>query len=142
MVNDADLNQLAYKAFAWPDEIRGVRFAIIPEGIRVTGTYQQFVGIPFQILWQLSVAEGKVIARIERVKAGFMSLGLLKRYLLNLIAAATSMVTRDEMLILDVDALFMDKGWPLRVNLSSMRCSYGNLTLESCKSGSYEDRSP
>ena len=83
----------------------------------------------------MSVSEGKVTARIERVKAGFLSLGFVKRYLLNLIAAVTRTEIRDEMLVLDVDALLADNGWPVRVNLISMRCMYGILILESREPG-------
>lgn len=130
-VNDVDLNRLASQAFVWPEAIRDVRFAVMPEGVRVTGIYQQFIRIPFQMLWQLSVSEGKVIARIERVRTGFISVGFIKDYLLNLIAAATNIVIRNRMLVFDIDVLLADKGWPVRVNLISIRCVLGSLILES-----------
>lgn len=130
-VNDADLNQLAFQTFVWPDAIRDVRFEVIPEGIRVTGTYRQFIGIPFHMLWHLSVSEGKVIARIDRVRAGFLRIGFIKEYLLNLIAAATNIVIRDQMLVVDVDAILADHGWPVRLNFTSIHCTFGSLILES-----------
>jgi hypothetical protein len=130
-VSDADLNQLASRSFIWPDSIREVRFAVMPEGLRVTGVYQQFIGIPFQILWHLSVFEGKVIGRIEGVRAGFISIGFIKKYLLNLIAAATNIEMHNGMLVFDVDAVLADKGWPIRANLTSVRCTPGSLILES-----------
>jgi hypothetical protein len=130
-VNDTDLNRLASKTLVWPDAIRNVHFAVVPEGVRVRGVYQQFIGISFQMLWQLSVSEGKVISRIERVRAGFISVGFLKEYLLKLIAAATNIAIRDGMLVFDVDAILADKGWPVRLNLSSIRCTLGSLILES-----------
>ncbi|HET9298185.1 MAG TPA: hypothetical protein VFP18_14940, partial [Candidatus Binatia bacterium] len=102
-----------------------------PEGVRVTGVYQQFIGISFQMLWQLSVSEGKVIGRIERVRAGFISVGFFKEYLLKLIAARTNIAIRDGMLVFDVDGILADKGWPVRLNLSSIRCTLGSLILES-----------
>ena len=138
-VNDADLNQLANKTFSWPDAIRNVRFAIVPEGIRVIGTYQRFIAIPFHVLWQVSVSEGKVIGRIERLKAGFLTLGFLKPSLLNVVAAATGIAVRDEMLILDIDALLADHGWPVRVNLSSIDFNYGSLVLKSCEPGAVDE---
>jgi hypothetical protein len=134
-VNDADLNRLASRTFSWPDTIRNVRFAVVPEGIRVIGTYQRFIAIPFHVLWQVSVSEGRVIGRIERLKAGFLSLGFLKPYLLNVVSAATGIAIRDEVLILDVDALLADHGWPVRINLSSIGFNYGSLFLESCEPG-------
>jgi hypothetical protein len=130
-VNDEDLNRLASRAFVWPYAIRRVHFSVIPEGVRVTGVYQQYIGIPFQMLWQLSVYEGKVIGRIERVRAGFISVGFFKDYLLKLIAAATNIAIRNGMLVFEVDAVLADKGWPVRVNLTSIRCTLGSLILES-----------
>jgi hypothetical protein len=130
-VNDLDLNRLASQTLVWPDAIRNVHFAVVPEGVRVTGVYQQFIGISFQMLWQLSVSEGKVIGRIEQVRAGFLSVGFFKEYLLKLIAAATNIAIRDGMLVFDVDAILADKGWPVRLNLSSIRCTLGHLILES-----------
>ena len=138
-VSEADLNQLANKTFSWPDAIRNVRFSIVPEGIQVIGTYKQIIAIPIYVLWQVSVCEGKLVARIQRLKTGFLSLGFLKLYLLNLIAAATGIAIRDAMLILDLDALLADKGWPVRVNLTSISFNYGSLVLESYAPGSLHE---
>jgi hypothetical protein len=130
-VSDADLNHLAYRTFVWPEAIRDVYFAVTPEGIRVTGIYQRIIGIPFQMLWQLSISEGKLVARMERLRAGFINIGLIKEYLQNLIAAATNIVILNGMLVFDVDALLADKGWPVRLNFTSIRCTLGSLILES-----------
>jgi hypothetical protein len=130
-MNDADLNQLASQCFVWPEAIRDIRFAVTQEGVRVTGVYQEFIGIPFQMLWHLSVFEGKVIGRIEAVRAGFINVGFIKKYLLNIIAGATNIELRDGMLVLDADTLLADKGWPIRANLTSVRCTPGSLILES-----------
>jgi hypothetical protein len=130
-VSDADLNQLAYRTFVWPEAIRDVQFAVTPEGIRVTGIYQRIIGIPFQMIWQLSISEGKLVARMERLRAGFINIGFIKEYLQNLIAAATNIVIHNGMLVSDVDALLADKGWPVRLNFTSIRCTLGSLILES-----------
>jgi len=132
VATEADLNELAPKIFSWPDAIRDLRFSFIPEGIRASGTYQQLFGIRFQTLWQVSVSEGKVVARLEELKAGPLSLGFVKGYLLDAIAAATTVLElRDDTLSFDVNALLQDKGWPVRTNLTSIRCAYGSLTVES-----------
>src|SRR5688572_25761113 len=130
-VSDADLNQLASRIFVWPDAIRDVGFAVTPEGVRVTGIYQQFIRIPFQMLWQLSVSQGKVIGCIERLTAGFISLGFFKEFLLMHIAAPTNIAIHNGMLVFHVDALLADNGWSVRLNFVSIRCTLGNLILES-----------
>jgi hypothetical protein len=132
IVTEADLNELASRICSWPDAIRNVRFAVIPEGIRVSGTYETGVGIPFQMLWQVSVSEEKVVARLGKLKAGFLSLGWVKHYLLQAIAAATTILElRDETLVFDVDVLLQGQGLPLRTHLTSLRCDYASLTVES-----------
>jgi hypothetical protein len=132
VATEADLNALACQIFPRLDRIRDLRISIIPEGIRASATYQQLFGIRFQTLWQVSVLEGKVVARLEELKAGPLSLGFVKGYLLDAIAAATTVLElRDETLSFDVNALLQDKGWPVRTNLTSIRCAYGSLTVES-----------
>ena len=126
------MNALACQMFPRLERIRDLRISIIPEGIRASGTYQQLFGIRFQTLWQVSVLEGKVVARLEELKAGPLSLGFVKGYLLDAIAAATTVLElRDDTLSFDVNALLQDKGWPVRTNLTSICCAHGSLTVES-----------
>jgi hypothetical protein len=132
VATEADLNELASQIFPRIERIRDLRISIVPEGIRVRGTYQQLFGIRFQTLWQVFVSQGKVVARLAELKAGSLSLNFLKAYLLDTIAAAATMLElRDETLLFDVNALLQDKGWPVRTNLTSIRCDYGSLTVES-----------
>ena len=132
VATEADLNELASQIFPRIERIRDLRISIVPEGIRVRGTYQQLFGIRFQTLWQVFVSQGKVVARLAELKAGSLSLNFLKTYLLDTIAAgATVLELRDETLLFDVNALLQDKGWPVRTNLTSIRCDYGSLTVES-----------
>lgn len=132
VATEADLNELALKFFPRLDAIRDLRIAVVPDGIRVSGTFQKLISMHFQTLWQLSVTEGKVTARLGKVKAGVLSLGLAKPYLLDAIARATTVLElRDETLFLNVDRLLEEKGWPIRTNLTSIHCDYGSLTVKS-----------
>jgi hypothetical protein len=132
VATEADLNELAAKMAPRLNAIRDLRLGIIPEGIRVSGTYQALFGFPFLTLWQVSVSEGKVVARLATLKAGPLSLGLVKGYLLDAIAeAATVLELRDDALVFDVNALLQEKGWPVRTNLTAIRCDHGTLTIES-----------
>ncbi len=132
VATEADLNELASQIFPRIERIRDLRISIVPEGIRVRGTYSQLFGIRFQTLWQVFVSQGKVVARLAELKAGSLSLNFLKTYLLDTIAAAATVLElRDETLLFDVNALLQDKGWPVRTNLTSIRCDYGSLTVES-----------
>lgn len=132
VATEADLNELADKIAPRLNAIRDLRLAIIPEGIRVSGTYQTLFRFPFLTLWQVSVSEGKVVARLAKLKAGPLSLGLVKGYLLDTIAGAANVLElRDDALIFSIDALLREKGWPVRTNLTAIRCDYGTLTIES-----------
>jgi hypothetical protein len=132
VATEADLNELASQILPRIERIRDLRIAIVPEGIRVSGTYQQLFGIPFRTLWQVSVSQGKVVTQLTELKAGALSLSFVKGYLLDAIAAAATVLElRDETLLFDVDAVLQEKGWPVRTNLTSIRCDYGSVTLES-----------
>ena len=85
-------------------EIRSLTFVATEADL--SGTYQQVFGIRFQTLWQVSVSQGKVVARLAELKGGSLSLNFLKAYLLDTIAAAATMLElRDEALLFDVNAL-------------------------------------
>jgi hypothetical protein len=131
-VTEGDLNELASKVFSHNDKIDGLRISLIPQGVRISGAYQAALRIPFETVWELSVCAGKVSARLSTLKAGALSVGMAKGYVLKAIAAAAAMLELDgDMLLLDVDSLLRQKGFPVRTNLKSVRCDYGSLILES-----------
>lgn len=135
VATESDLNVLAFKFLPPHEKVRGLRIGIVPQGVRVTGTYDSAIAIPFETLWELLVCEGKLAARLLTLKAGFLSVGLAKSYVVGAIAAAVRMVElREDMLLVDVDALFRDRGLPLRINLGAIRCDYGSLVIESGRS--------
>lgn len=138
LVTETDLNGFLGRC-SFPDVIRDLRIAVLPEGIRVRGIYRTVIGIPFEMLWQVSAAEGTVIARLGSLKAGFLPLGLLKSYFLGAVAGVAELVElRNDTLVIDVDRLLQDRGLPLRANLTAIRCADGSLTVESRSRGAGE----
>ena len=132
VATEADVNDLAAKLFPAKGNVRDVRINLAPPGIRVTGKYQTVIGIPFETLWEISILDGRIAARLRKLKAGALSLGLAKGYVLDAIADTVGMVElRDESLLFDLDAFLCEKGMPLRTNLSSVRCDTGHLIIES-----------
>ena len=135
LASDADLNEIVSRFLPRQKKIDDVHLAIIPEGVRVTGTYHAAVGVPFAGLWSVFVHEGKLAARLASIKAGPFSLGLAKSSIVRAIAAAVPMLElRGDLLLLDVDALICEKVLPLRTNLKSIACDYGTLVIESGRS--------
>ncbi|MGH7930378.1 MAG: hypothetical protein ACREQV_21615 [Candidatus Binatia bacterium] len=132
IVTEGDLNELASRVLPQLDKLDDLRISLISQRIRVTGTYRAAIGIPFETVWEVSVCEGKLGARLLTLKTGFLSLGLAKEYALKAIAAAARMLElRGDMLLLDADLLLREKGLPVRTNFTSVRCDYGSLILES-----------
>lgn len=67
-------------------------------------------------------ADGKIAARLEKLKGGPLSLGLIKSYLLDAIAPKMpALEIRDKTLLFDLDSFVRDKGLPLRTHLTSIR---------------------
>jgi hypothetical protein len=135
VVTEADLNNLMRKFVVFPDSVRDLRIAIVPHGIVMNGIYQTLIAIPFQLLWCVSMTNGRIDGHLEKLKAGPISLSLLKRFVVDAIAGATSALeVRGDTLVLDIDELLQEEGWPLRVNLSSITCDEGRVTIESSAS--------
>jgi hypothetical protein len=131
VVTEADLNALAPRFLAQIEKVRDISVAIVPQGIHVRGTYDAALPIPFDALWEVLVWQGNLAARLGRLKTGFLSLGLVRSYVVSAIAGAARIIGRhSDMLLLDVDALLAAKGVPLQTNLSSIQCHWGKLVIE------------
>ena len=137
VVTDDDLNEWVTKLFGQSEHIRLLPLAFVPEGIRITGIYRTAVEVPFETLWGLSIHDGKIVAQLQKLKVGALSLGLAKGYVLKAIASRMRRVElRGDTLVCDVDLLLKEKGISLRTNLKSMRCDHGRLIVESgCGAG-------
>ncbi len=136
VATESDLNDLALKFLPPREKVRGLRIGIVPQGVRVSGTYQTAIAIPFETLWEVLVCDGKLGARLLTLRTGFLSMGLAKSYVVGAIAAGADRIVemREDILLVDIDALCRDRGLPLRTNLSSVRCDYGSLIIESSQS--------
>lgn len=136
VVRESDLNELAAAFLPQTANLCDLRISVVPEGIRVSGTYETIVRVRFETLWQVSVSEGKVVAMLQKLETGILSLGLVKGYLLRTIARAMDMLElRADKLLLDVDLLLRERGVQLRTNLTRIRCDDGILTIESGEAG-------
>jgi hypothetical protein len=134
LVTEQELNDLMAKLIPPMEKVRNLRLKLLPEGISISGTYQTLIGVSFETLWEVFIQEGKIAARLQRLKTGGLGMGLLKGYLLQVIAAASPMIEiQSDTLLLDLDRLLEQKGLPLRTNLTALRCSEGHLTIESVR---------
>jgi len=83
IVTEDDLNEWTPRILFRLGSVRELHLAVTPEGIRISGTYQKLFGVRFLTLWQVSVSDGKVVAWVEKFRAGALSLSFVKGYLLD-----------------------------------------------------------
>jgi hypothetical protein len=134
MVTENELNRLAAELLPKVERIRDLYVKVVPEGVAISGSYQSFIALRFETLWEVFVHEGKIGARLTTVKTAGLPMSLLRGYLTRVIASATTLIeVEGETLLFDLDLLLAAKGLPLRTNLTALRLSYGSLVIESGK---------
>jgi len=133
-ISEQDLNDLAKRHLPSNLPVEELRFEVIPEGLRIRGEYPLLVQVKFETLWELSVREGKVLARLVQLRTLGMPMGPLKGMVLNLLA---SYVPKEEWLKMEADAVLVDveqflgrEGLQARLNLSAVRCQAGSIQIE------------
>src|SRR5207247_10562556 len=103
--------------------VEEVRIAVTPDGVVIKGEYPLLVTVSFETLWELSVAEGKLVARLARLRTLGMPMTVLKSAVLGAIAAAARsedwlQVDKDTVR-LDIDRALAKEGLRARTNLTA-----------------------
>ena len=128
-------------------EVRDLRVRLAAEGVYVAGTYEmRIVDLPFESLWQLSVLQGKLAARLATFQplgslagkalglTGFFKKGSLSTLLMQALADALrpneAFQVDGDTLLCDLDRLLTDQGFVARTRLTAVRCDAGNLVIE------------
>jgi hypothetical protein len=142
LITEEDLNEVVVNRLPEDPEVRKLRIQLAPEGVYVTGVYQMVFNVPFETLWELAVAEGKLTARLSGFKAMGLPVSLFKSMLMNVVSEAVSPIdaieTEDDTLRLDLERLLAGEGFSVRANLSGVRCHAGCLILEAGTNGEYQ----
>lgn len=132
VATETELNYLMVKLVPEMKNIRDLHLKLLHTGVSVSGTYQTVIGVPFETLWEVFIQDGKIAARLKGLRTGAFGIGLLKGYVIDAIASATSIVAvQGETLLFDVDLFLERKGVPLRTNLTAVRYGNGSLLFES-----------
>jgi hypothetical protein len=131
LITEPELNALAARLANHNDAMHGLRIQLSPQGIQIAGTYNMMISLPFESLWQISVSEGKLRARLADLRTAGLPMGVFKTPLLRSIAAKTSCLRADgDAVLLDLDILLKDRAGSIRTHLSAVRCAQGTLTVE------------
>ena len=139
LVPEDMLTRIATEALPPDVKVKDVRVHIKPEGAQVTGAYEMFFAVPFETLWDLSVRDGKILARLANVKVARLGAGMVKGVLLGILADAAKQVPGLQLdgdtLVVDVDRGRASRGYDVRTNLKTVQCLGGSLLIESSTQG-------
>jgi hypothetical protein len=142
LVTEEDLNEVVVNRLPEDPELRKLRVQLAPEGMYVTGVYHMVINVPFETLWELGVAGGKLTARLIGFKAMGLGATIFKSMLMNVVCDAVSPIdaieTDDDTLRLDVERLLAKEGLTVRVNLTAVRCYFGHVVLEASANGDHQ----
>jgi hypothetical protein len=134
LVTEQDLNALLKKYLPADQPLENVTIRIAPEGIYVSGEYPLFVRVAFETLWAPDIQAGKVIARLEGLKAMGLPATLFKSAVMKVIEDAVekeNWLTFDgDAVVADVDRLLAGEGIKVKTNLRAVRCQAGTLLIE------------
>ena len=136
-VSEQALNELLARQLPADAPVEELRIAVTPEGLIVKGEYPLLVTVSFETLWELSVADGKVVARLARLRTLGMPMQVLRSVVMSAIAAAARsedwLHVDSETVRIDVDRALAREGLRARTNLTAVRCEPGVLVVEAAR---------
>jgi len=130
-----DLNNLIAKHLDNGEPIRDLKVRLLPEGIRVSGTYPvAFFNVRFDTMWALSVRGREVAARLADLSVAGAPAGLVRGTLLEMLSASVAReewarVEGDSVLV-EPDVLLGRLGLVSRTHLTAVRCEAGRIVIE------------
>ena len=135
VVTDADAIRLLTQ-FAPKDlEARNLSVRFTPDGVRITGdTPALLFTVSFETLWEVTLVDGAVVARLSSLKVAGMPAGKLRGVLLKMlrdaVAGRPGIVFEGETVTVNVNEVLRSHRVPLEVTLSAVRCAEGRLSIE------------
>jgi hypothetical protein len=135
MVREDEINEYLPQAVPPDAGVENLRVRLAPEGVVIQGSYPTvFMKIAFETLWTVSVADGRLHARLTNVKVAGLPAGLLRGVLLKVIRDATAkqpgFSVAEDALVLDVGQLLQERKVPVHVNLTAVHCGPGHVVIE------------
>jgi hypothetical protein len=135
LVREEEVNQHLPQLLPPESSVQNLRVRLTPEGVVVQGDYPTFmVKVSFETLWAVSVADGKVQARLASVKVAGLPAGMLRKVLLRALHDETSqlpgVLVEEEALWIDVAELLKARHIPLTLRVTAVRCGTGEAVIE------------
>ncbi|MCI0456362.1 MAG: hypothetical protein L0Z62_05220 [Gemmataceae bacterium] len=133
-ISEQALNDLAARHLPPDFPVEELRLQVSPEGLLIQGEYPLLVKVRFETLWELSVLEGKVLARLVSLRTLGLPMGPLKGVVMSVIASAaqkeTWLAVDGDAIMVDIEQLLAREGLKARLNLTAIRCEGGVLLVE------------
>jgi hypothetical protein len=135
LVREDEINQHLPRLLPPDAGVQNLRVRLTPEGVVVLGEYATFMlKMSFETLWELSVAAGRIEARLASIKVAGLPAKMLRGVLLKVIRDNTASVpgvcVQDENVCVDVAALLKEKKIPVTVEVTAVRCGPGQVLIE------------
>ncbi|MGH7171569.1 MAG: hypothetical protein ACRELG_14935 [Gemmataceae bacterium] len=134
-VTEQELNELVSQAPSGKNAVENLRVRLTPEGIVVLGDYPaMFMKMAFETLWEVKGIGSIVEARLASVKVSGLPAGMLRGVLIktlrDLLAKEPGVRVTDESIRVDLSTHTALQRLRLRVHLTEVRCTSGNLVIE------------
>jgi hypothetical protein len=134
-LREDELNEHLPRVLPPDAAVQNLRVRLTPEGVVVQGDYPTFmVKMAFETLWELTVANGAVQARLASVKVAGLPATLLRGVLLKVIRDVTAqhpgLSVQDESVFVEVGPLLQAKKISVTIHLTGVRCSAGQVVIE------------
>ena len=134
-ITEQEFNELVAEAPPGKNAVENLRVRLTPEGIVVLGDYPaMFMKMAFETLWEVKGIGSIVEARLASVKVSGLPAGMLRGVLIktlrDLLANETGVRVTDEAIQADLSKHTALQRLRLRVHLTAVRCTAGNLVIE------------
>jgi hypothetical protein len=134
-ISEEEINALAAEFSSADSPVEDLRIRVSPEGVVVLGVYPaMFMKVAFETLWEVKGVGSVVEARLASVKVSNLPAGMLRGVLLktirDLLANEPGMRVENESVRIDLSKHTTLERLRLRIHLTSVHCSPGNLVIE------------
>jgi hypothetical protein len=134
-IAEDEANTLLQERLPANAEVKDLRVQLNPDGVHVQGKYSgMLVPISFDMLWEVEVAGGEILARLARLSVAGLPAGKLRGVLLNVladnVAGQPGVVFNQDTIHIDINAILQAQDVPVRLRPRAIRCDQGSLIFE------------
>ena len=135
LLAEQDVNQLLKDHLPKEYAVENARVRISTEGVLFSGEYPTvFIKVPFETLWEMSVVNGLLLARLAAIKVSGVPASMFRGVLLDVIQEAVSREAgvhlEDEVIHINIVEAARARKVPLRMHLKTVQHSDGVLVIE------------